>query len=300
MSTSITLKQPLNISPFAARQLPCTGPPKVTFSTGNGSAPQPRFTEQFSPLDDQASADMIQIMEAAEAELQATGKQLHNSSELQSIKNALSSSWQHKALTGYSGTAMMSPHLLPPKLSVLFLSRLYPEGDVVQLFGGCMAHGLQLSITDSTCSLKVPGQQQRIEERVRQVTFTGDPKAVLEYAVHLAYTEPLHSVDVTASKAARSFVYEQQPLQTTLHLGHWPGNVRGADKQSLILPVNAILEGGGSELQLLWKQDRGAAVTKAVTTAQQLYWQELLAAAQQLHPNTPMRQLSHDSIRVQT
>jgi hypothetical protein len=78
------------------------------------------------------------------------------------------------------------------------------------------------------------------------------------------------------------------------------GNVRGADKQSLILPVNAILEGGGSELQLLWQQDRGAAVIKAVTTAQQLYWQELLAAAQQLHPSTPIRQLSHDSIRVQT
>jgi hypothetical protein len=93
----------------------------------------------------------------------------------------------------------------------------------VQLFGGCTAHGLQLSIIDSTCSLKVPGQQQCIEERVRQVTFTGNPKALLEYAVHVVYTEPLHSVDVTASKAARSFVYEQQPLHTTLHLGHWPG-----------------------------------------------------------------------------
>jgi hypothetical protein len=35
-------------------------------------------------------------------------------------------------------------------------------------------------------------------------------------------------------------------------------------------------------------------VTKAVTTGQQLYWQELLAAAQQLHPSTPIRQLSHE------
>ncbi|WIA44278.1 hypothetical protein OEZ86_007086 [Tetradesmus obliquus] len=117
-----------------------------------------------------------------------------------------------------------SPFALPHKVTIQLLSPTYEDQLLRQLLHQrCDQRGVRMNIVNDTFKLMLPRQRNPIKAPVKTIILNGDGKQLLRLMVELAHAAPLASIDIAASKEARSIKFAEQPLQLNHHLSFWPG-----------------------------------------------------------------------------